>query len=55
MASHPPVEPDWIRPQSPPERPPAEPEPLNPCPDEFGPLEPDIVEPDYNPNEWPDD
>ena len=53
MATQPSVEPDHIEPQSPPEAPPAAPELLDPFPDETQPLDPDIVEPGSNPEEWP--
>ena len=53
MATQPPVEPDRIMPQAPPETPPAAPEPFNPYPDETQPLDPDTIEPGTNPEEWP--
>ena len=53
MATQPPVEPDHIQPQYPPETPTAPPEPSEPRPDEIWPIDPDIVTPGGNPLEYP--
>jgi hypothetical protein len=53
MATIPPVGPDRFEPQSPPETPPAAPEPMEPYPDEEQPLDPEPFQPNITPEEWP--
>ncbi len=53
MATQPPISPDHIEPQSPPETPPRPGDPIEPYPDETGPLSPDIDEPGRGPDELP--
>ena len=53
MATQPPVKPDRIEPQSPPETYPDAPGQPGPEPDEIIPVNPDIIEPERWPEEWP--
>jgi hypothetical protein len=53
MATQPPLQPDRVMPQSPPETPPLPNPPGAPQPDEADPVSPDIVQPGYCPEEFP--
>jgi hypothetical protein len=56
MATQPPLKPDRIDPQSPPETPQRpNTDPMPGQPDEFGPVEPDTVQPGEMPQEVPPD
>ena len=52
MATQPPLEPNRIEPLTPPEAPPATPEPVEPEPDETPPIDPGTIEPEPRPDEW---
>lgn len=54
MASPPPLDPDRIDPQSPPETPVLPGDPVEPDPDETEPLSPDFDQPGESPEELPE-
>ncbi len=54
MATQPPISPDHIEPQSPPETPPLPDDPIEPYPDETEPPSPDFDDPGQSPDEVPE-